>query len=119
MRYIDRYRFVVGGSLGLLFAPSIAFAQFANLQCTAGSDVCPIIQNLEKQLLYPVVDVLLGASVLVFVLGIVEYLWQLRDGKPSPEGQKHMLYGLAGLFIVTASTAIMNMIAGTVVAFFH
>lgn len=118
MKDMTRYAVWASGLVGVLFVPSVAFAQFANLRCKADADTCRIIDNLVNVILYPILELLLAASVLVFVFGVVEYLWKLREGKPVKEGQDHMLYGLAGLFVITTSIAILNAIAGTVRALF-
>lgn len=64
----------------------------------------------------PLIALIFGAGVLVFIWGLVEYLYGLNvkgDAK-SDTGKKHMLYGLLGMFIMIAVFGIIRIIAATV-----
>jgi len=58
---------------------------------------------------------LTGVAGLVFVWGLVEFLWALRKGDNPKKGQDHMIWGLIGLFIMVASWAIIQVIQRTVI----
>ena len=71
------------------------------------------LQNVITLILQPLLVLVSAVAVLVFVWGIVEYLWKLRKGESTADGKLHMLWGLVGLFIIVGTFAIMNLIANT------
>ena len=64
----------------------------------------------------PILTLLMAFGLLIFVFGIIEFLWYMSKGehKRMDMGKQHMLYGLLGMFVMVSAWAIMRMIAGLV-----
>ena len=111
---------VVSGLFGVvLMTPVVASAaSFPGLACHADSATCGVIKTIVGAVLNPILGLIFGAALVVFIYGVAEYLWKIRKGESTKDSQLHMWWGLVGLFIITAAVAILNMIANTVQALF-
>lgn len=70
--------------------------------------------NLATYIINPILLLIFGAGLVVFVAGIVEYLYALNvKGEQSEEGKKHMFWGMVGMFIMAAAVTIIKIIANT------
>ncbi len=83
-------------------------------RCAADAATCALISKVIAVVINPLLLLLGAVAGLVFVWGVVEYLWKLRNGESTNDGKNHMLWGLVGLFIIVAALAIMSMIWNTV-----
>lgn len=74
-----------------------------------------IANTFIRVIINPALALMFGAALLVFMWGIIEYLYALNvKGETSEEGRKHMLWGIIGMFIMVASYTIVTIIANTV-----
>jgi len=83
-------------------------------RCAADAATCSLISKFVSVILNPIFILLAAVAILVFIYGIVEYLWKLRGGESTKEGKLHMLWGLVGLFVIMFAMAIMGIISNTV-----
>ncbi len=83
-------------------------------RCVADADTCSILSRLIAYIVNPILILLASLAVLVFVWGIVQYLWKLRGGESTSDGKQHMLWGLVGLFIIVSTVKILSIISETV-----
>lgn len=71
---------------------------------------------LQTKIIYPIIALIVAVGLVVFIYGLIEYLMGLStdvgDGKQ--RGKMHMLFGLAGMFIMVAAFAILQLIAKVV-----
>lgn len=73
-----------------------------------------IVDALVKAFINPALALVFGAGLVVFIFGVVEYLWSLNvRGTASEEGKQHMFWGLVGMFIMVAAWGILRIIDGT------
>ena len=72
-----------------------------------------LLDRIVTYLIDPAVKVIFTLGLLMFFVGIVEFLWALKDGKPSAEGKQHMIYGMSGMFIMVSVYGIISMIMNT------
>lgn len=75
---------------------------------------------LASYILDPLLYLLFAAAMIVFLFGIVEFLWEFgsasSDGKSFPgreKGKKHILAGLIGLFIMLTAFSIIGFVLHT------
>ena len=61
----------------------------------------------------PILALIFTAGLLVFIFGVVEYMWHLSGGENKNDGKQHMLWGLVGMFIMVAAYSIIKIIANT------
>jgi hypothetical protein len=70
--------------------------------------------KLAQYIINPILILIFGAGLVVFVWGLVEYLYELNiKGEQSEEGKKHMFWGMVGMFIMAAALTIIKIIANT------
>ncbi len=80
-----------------------------------GLNIQTLANNLVTVIINPALLLLFSVGVLVFVWGVVEFLMGLNGiGERKDDGKRHMLYGLAGMFVMASAWAIVQLIAGTV-----
>ncbi|NBV76777.1 hypothetical protein EBR66_01265 [bacterium] len=58
----------------------------------------------------PILMLMFSLGFFFFVLGIVEFLWKMKDGKVSEEGKEHMKWGLLGMVIMSSIWGIIALI---------
>jgi len=77
--------------------------------------VCGLIDKFNTFIINPLLLLFFAAGVLVFLWGVVEFIWGLSSESETREnGKRHMLWGLVGVFVMTAAWAIVKLIAVTV-----
>ena len=71
--------------------------------------------KLAQFVINPILLLIFGAGMGVFVWGLVEYLYALNvKGEQTAEGKKHMLWGMVGMFVMAAALTIIKIIHATV-----
>lgn len=72
------------------------------------------INKVISAFINPAIALVVAAGLMVFIFGVVEYLYNLNvKGDADNEGKKHMLWGLVGMFIMFAAWAIIKVIDNT------
>ena len=113
---MSKKKLVVLSSLGLAFAPLLAFAQVgvsgATTVChattvTIGDFLCKIANILNK-----VIPVLIVLGVVYFVWGVVQYIMTGDEAKKK-EGRTKMIYGIIGLVVIVAMWGLVFMVKNT------
>ena len=93
-------------SLLLLSAPSIvafgAVTTFKDLVNTT------IIDGILR----PIVPLLIGLAVVMFVYGVLIYMFS-EGGDKKEEGKQYMLWGIIGIFVMVSVWGIVSAIKGT------
>ena len=85
---------------------------------------CQLKNAIVTTIAQPIVTLLFVAALLVFLWGVIEFLWDIAlggsggkkgsDGKSASSGKQHMLWGIIGLVIMSGSVAIVRLIGNTV-----
>ena len=68
---------------------------------------------LKEAILYPLIGLMFAGALLVFIWGIIEFLFALQSGSDATEGNMPMVGSIVRLFIRTVAVAIVGVIAGT------
>ena len=61
----------------------------------------------------PIIYLMIGVSVVVFLWGIVEFIAKFDNEDVKERGKRNMLWGLIGMFIMFGVFGIINLILGT------
>jgi len=77
------------------------------------SSTATLIHKFIVFVIDPLALLLFAAGFFLFMFGMVEFLWKMKEGQPSPEGKQHMIFGIVGMFIIVSSGGIINFLAGT------
>ncbi len=72
------------------------------------------IGKFVEIIINPIIILLATASLLVFLYGIVEFLFQGNNPTKATAGKQHMFWGIIGLFIFIASIGILRILSETV-----
>ncbi len=75
-----------------------------------------LVLRISAVLINPFLALVFGAGFIVFIWGLVQYLYALNwgGGHQDEEGKMHMIYGMAGMFIMVAAFTIIRLIANTI-----
>lgn len=72
-----------------------------------------LLERVVRYIIDPTVKVIFTLGLLLFFVGIVEFLWKLKDGQVDKTGKEHMLYGMAGMLIMVSVYGIISLIMNT------
>lgn len=87
-----------------IFSPHIAHA----------ASVGQLVGRIEDVVINPIVGILFAIAFLIFVWGIVRFLFNADDENARAQGKQHILWGLVGMFIMIAVKAIITIITSTI-----
>lgn len=73
-----------------------------------------ILQRFKDYILDPTIYLLLTAGFLLFVYGLVVFIYKMREGNDYKEGLQHMLWGIIGMFIMVSVYGIIALIINTI-----
>ena len=71
------------------------------------------INKIVDLLVNPAIYVLFSLGLLIFVYGVVEFLYNLSKGADTKEGKSHMLWGIVGMLIMVSVYGIITLIDST------
>ena len=66
-----------------------------------------LVDRINNAILYPLITLLLGAAVVVFIWGAFQYLSNAEDSAERVTGQRHMLYGIIGIVVMVSAATIL------------
>ncbi len=74
-----------------------------------------LVGKIAAVIINPILILLFGAGLVVFLWGVVQYLYDLNvKGEQNNEAKSHMFWGLVGMFIMAAALAIIKVVANTI-----
>jgi len=83
-------------------------------------DATQLTRSLTTYVVNPLLLLLFAVGLLVFVWGIVEFLFDINvrggggEANSKNNGKQHMLWGIVGMFVMASAWAITQLISGTV-----
>ena len=78
-----------------------------------GSVVTPIMSNIVN----PIVWLMFGVAAVVFTYGVLQMVIKGNDPEARTSGQKSILYGIIGMFIMVSAWGIVYLISNTIKSF--
>lgn len=66
-----------------------------------------IITKITKEIINPTIYLLFAAATVVFVWGIVQYMYAAGEGQ-AQKGKNVMFYGIIGLFVMASAYGIVK-----------
>lgn len=80
------------------------------------TQACSIAARFNSAVLDPLVALLFAVGLLLFVYGVVEFMFFQRTGDKGEyksKGREHMLWGVIGMAIMLAGWGIIRVVAST------
>ena len=71
------------------------------------------MQRIVTYIIDQVLLVIFALGFLLFVYGLVEFLWNLNSGKDTESGKQHMIWGIVGMVIMVSVYGILDLIDNT------
>lgn len=72
-----------------------------------------IVGSLIGNIVQPLIKLMFILAILVFIWGVVEMIINASSEQARATGQKHMMWGLIGLFIMFGVYGILNLLVNT------
>lgn len=86
---------------------------FVSAQSSNPTDFRSFIETILQVLLQPLVVVLNALAVVLFVYGVGKYIMHAGDPQMRAEGQKLMVYGVIGIFVMVSVWGIVEVLQNT------
>ena len=72
-----------------------------------------LMTRIVDIIINPALLVLMALAFLLFVYGLVEFLFKLSEGGDNKEGKQHMIWGIVGMLIMISVYGIIGLIDNT------
>ena len=76
------------------------------------NEAAKLISNIKVYILNPIIGFMFAVAVVMFIYGIVEYIWSADNEDKVAVGKKHMIWGIVGIFIMMGVYGILNILSG-------
>mgnify|MGYP001559403171 FL=1 len=75
-------------------------------------EAAKLIFNIKEYILNPIIGFMFAVAVVMFIYGIVEYIWSADNEEKVEVGKKHMIWGIVGIFVMLGVYGILNILSG-------
>jgi len=72
-----------------------------------------VITNIVNVIVGPLIFLLIGLALVYFLYGVMIFLMNFDDESERERGKRHMIWGIAGLFIMIGVFGIIEIFADT------
>lgn len=66
-----------------------------------------LVQQINQVIVYPLISLLIGLSVLIFVWGCFQYVINAEDAAARQQGRRTIIFGLIGFVVMVSAYAIL------------
>lgn len=71
------------------------------------------VAKFNEVILFPIITLLVAVALLVFIYGAFQYIANSANPAARAEGQKHVMWGIVGMFVMLSAFAILSIVANT------
>ncbi|HEY4487039.1 MAG TPA: hypothetical protein VJB70_04920 [Candidatus Paceibacterota bacterium] len=75
--------------------------------------VTQVVAKINQFIVNPIIGLLFAVALIMFLWGVVEFIFRADSDIARENGKRHMLWGIFGMFIMFAVFAIMRIIVDT------
>ena len=69
-----------------------------------------VLQRIQDTIIEPLILLFVALGFLVFIYGVVEYIWGLStDTKAKELGKQHILWGILGMFVMAGAFGLFKL----------
>lgn len=72
-----------------------------------------VMDRFVTYIIDPAILIVFALGFLLFIFGLVEFLWKLNEGGDNKEGKEHMLWGMVGMLIMVSVFGILQLLDNT------
>lgn len=83
------------------------------LASAAAAEAAAFVAKVNDVLLFPLIALLTGVALLVFIYGGAEYILGASNETAREQGKKHLTYSFIGFVVMLSAYAILSIAAGT------
>ena len=76
------------------------------------NEAAKLISNIKVYILNPIIGFMFAVAVVMFIYGIVEYIWSADNEDKVAVGKTHMIWGIVGIFVMVGVYGILNLLSG-------
>ena len=76
-------------------------------------DVEDTLKAINREVLNPLIALLFGVALVVFLWGVVEFIASAESDQGRARGKQHMLWGIVGMTIMVGAKAIILVVTST------
>jgi hypothetical protein len=80
---------------------------------SAAELVGPFVDKLKGAILFPLIMLLMGVALLIFLWGVFTYITHAEGDEARQTGKRHMIFGIIGLVIMVSAYAILQVALNT------
>ena len=77
------------------------------------STIDDFLRKLDAVIVNPLIYLLFGVALIVFLWGVVQYLVSNDSEEGRTTGKRHILWGVVGMFIMASAFGILHIIVNT------
>ncbi len=72
-----------------------------------------LLDKIKVAILYPLIALMLGVAVLVFLWGVFEMIHGADDEEARTKGKQHVLFGIIGIVVMLSALTLLRIAANT------
>lgn len=75
------------------------------------NEATKFISNIKLMILNPIIGFMFAVATVMFIYGIVEYIWGAENKDKIEDGKRHMVWGVIGMFVMLVVYGILNVLS--------
>lgn len=75
------------------------------------NEATKFISNMKLMILNPIIGFMFAVATVMFIYGIVEYIWGAENKDKIEDGKRHMVWGVIGMFVMLVVYGILNVLS--------
>ena len=91
----------------------MGFIHIAHAANSGVSLAITLVEKFKVVILYPLIMLMLGVAMLMFLWGIFEYIYKSNDESARSTGKRHMFWGIIGFVVMLSAVAILELALNT------
>ncbi|MFN3188483.1 MAG: hypothetical protein ACK42D_02995 [Candidatus Paceibacteria bacterium] len=89
------------------------FIETLYAQSPGATVAASFVAKFNEVILFPIITLLIAVALLVFIYGAFKYIAGAGNPTARAEGQKHIMWGIIGMFVMLSAYAILSIAANT------
>ena len=72
-----------------------------------------LVLKISAEIINPLIGLLVAVAFVVFIWGLVQFIWGVQSEEDREKGKRHMVWGIVGMFIMIAVFGILALLLNT------